>query len=188
MPARGELEAKGVNFIALIDAMVALYGRRAPIAVNRELRGPVAALMGADLINEGMWYPVAMYRELHRAAEVVAGEPVARELGRVATKSLLSRSYRFFARILGPHTSWRHSAQFFRSFFRPGTCDVVYARTGQARARLSGCVGFDERVWDDVIGSMLSVVEVSGGKSPRVEQLDRNADDTMRELRFTWGL
>jgi len=186
MAPGGECEAKGANFIALADAMVALYGRRAPNAVAKEVRGPLGELMRTDLVNEGMWYPVAMYRELHRAAEVVAGEPIARELGRIATKALLSRSYRVFARILGSHTSWRHSAKFFRSFYRPGDVQVLDARPGRARARVSGCAGFDDRVWDDVIGSMFGVIEIAGGHEPSVELLDQNADDSVREIRVSW--
>ena len=182
----GECEAKGTNFIALVDAMVSLYGRRAPIALAEEVRGPIRELLRADLVNEGMWYPVAMYREIHRAAEVVAGEPVARELGRLATKALLSGGYRVFARILGPHTSWRHSAKFFRSFYRPGDVEVLDSRSGRARARVSGCSGFDDRVWDDVIGSMLGVIEVSGGRSPAVEILEESEDGSERELHFAW--
>ena len=184
MAPGGECEAKGTNFIALVDAMVSLYGRRAPIALVEEARGPLRELLRADLINEGMWYPVALYRELHRAAEVVAGEPVARELGRLATRGLLSGGYRVFARILGPHTSWRHSAKFFRSFYRPADIAVLDSRAGRARARVSGCVGFDDRVWDDVIGSMIGVIEVSGGRSAHVEVLEESA--AARELRFAW--
>jgi len=186
MTPGGECEAKGSNFTALIDAMVALYGRRAPIAIGRELKGPVAELLRTDLINEGMWYPVSMYRELHRAAEAVAGESVARELGRIATKVLLSRSYRVFARIIGPQTSWRHSAKFFRSFYRPGDVEVLDARRGRVRARLTGCVGFDERVWDDVIGSMCGVIEVSGGREPQPELIERSADASLSEVQITW--
>ena len=186
MTPGGESEAKGTNFTALVDAMVALYGRRAPIAMGRELQGPLAELIRADLINEGKWYPAAFYRELHRSAEVVAGEPVARELGRLATKALLGRAYRVFARILGPETSWRHSAKFFRSFYRPGGIEVLDARRERVRARISGCAGFDDRIWDDVIGSMFGVIEVSGGRGPQAEVLDRSEDGTALELEITW--
>lgn len=186
MTPGGESEAKGANFIALVDAMVALYGRRAPIAMGRELEGPLAELMRADRINEGHWYPVAMYRELHRAAEAVAGEPVARELGRLATKALFSRAYRVFARILGPETSWRHSAQAFRTFYRPGKVEVLDSRRGSAKARVTGCVGFDERVWDDVIGSTFAMVEISGGRGAKAEILEQSDDLTALEFQITW--
>lgn len=179
-------EAKGANFIALVDAMVTLYGRRSPIAIGKELQGPLRELMRADLVNEGAWYPIAMYRELHRAAEVVAGQPVARELGRIATKALLSRAYRVFARILGPETSWRHSAQAFRTFYRPGDVDVLDARNGSARARVTGCLGFDERIWGDVLGSAFALVEISGGRKPEATILDESEDGGSLEFQIRW--
>lgn len=186
MAPGGESEAKGANFIALVDAMVALYGRRAPIAMGKELQGELAELMRADLIAEGAWYPIAMYRELHRAAEVVAGEPVARELGRLATKALLSRAYRVFARILGPETSWRHSSQAFRTFYRPGKVEVLDSRKESARARITDCHGFDERVWGDVIGSTFALAEISGGRGPKAEILEESEDGSLLELQISW--
>jgi hypothetical protein len=142
--------------------------------------------MRADLVNEGAWYPIAMYRELHRAAEVVAGEPIARELGRIATKALFSRAYRVFARILGPGTSWRHSAQAFRTFYRPGNVEVLDSRRGSARARITGCLGFDGRVWGDVIGSTFAIVQISGGREPEAEILDQAEDGSALELQIRW--
>ncbi len=181
-----DCEAKGANFLALRSAMRLLRGSQGVQAMLDALEGPVAPLLREERLYENQWYPIAFYREIHRAAEVAAGEPIARRLGHHATKELFSKAYAIFARIVGPSTSWRHSSQAFQTFYRPAEVEVLSTMDASVRARVSGCPGFDERVWDDVIGSVEAIIEISGGKSPVTDVRQAAEDLSMMEIEVRW--
>ena len=63
---------------------------------------------------------------------------------------------------------------------------MLDSRKGAVRVRVTDCHGFDDRVWDDLIGSAFALAEISGGRRPAVKVLEESKDHSMRELHFTW--
>jgi hypothetical protein len=171
-----EGEVKGASIGSVLGAMERLRGAEARCATVQAVRGPLREALDAHRIDENAWYPIGWYRELHRAAEESVGEPVAGALGREGTRGLLSTGYRILARLVGPETSWRHASHVFRTFYRPVSLEVLDVRKHRARARLVACRGFDDRIWDDVIGGSVAVIELAGGRDPVVDIERRDAE------------
>jgi hypothetical protein len=57
-----------------------------------------------------------------------------------------------------------------------GKVSTVEARQGYSHARWSGCTGFDENMWTEIMGSCVQLLEIGGAKHVRARVLSGGLD------------
>jgi hypothetical protein len=176
---------------------------RTMIACYRELRGVAAEVRAQELMEPGLrdsfrkgvilsgsWYPLAWYRDMHRAMRTATGEGVelARRLGYLATKLDMQRIHnRLISTFVSPQVLLKFGGLVFNSYYDTGTFKVVEGARGHARARLDGCVGFNHTVYVDCVGGSMALLEGAGAKEVRLHILDGGRDgDEHMEFEAYW--
>ncbi len=177
-------EVKGLSFYSVVDSLQRLRGDGA-VARLRTLAPPhILELLDSRSFVAVGWYPLAWYRDLVAAALEAANEGVlfARELGRDGTAADFRGVYRLLKFVLSPQALLQRAPGVYDRYRRPGRLVVEEARTGYARVRFEGCVGFDEAIWHLAAGSCVGVLEVCGAENIRTKTLsgarDGNLDAT----------
>jgi hypothetical protein len=169
-----ENRVRGVAFETFCDVVRSTKG---DTLLARVLEHPAAAEF-ADTLRRGLvvksaWYPIAWYRDLHRAGrEVTVDASLARAIGRISTREDLTGGFlKFVVRMLSPQTLVKMSSSVFNRYYETGRMQVVEARDGYARARWTSCHGFDHAIWDDVLGGCEGGLEAAGATNIRARLL-----------------
>lgn len=184
-----EPRAKGVNFRTFIKVLRKLRGERVAEAALDLAPDELARSFRAGLVFSGNWYPLAWYAELHRAAQRAsgAGPELARTIGLEATRDDLSGIYRIFLLVVSPEFVLNKAPLLFNTYYDTGTMTVSESSRGWARARWSGCTGFDRNVWQDVVGSCQAGLEAAGAKDVTMTVMTGGGDgDAVMELESRW--
>jgi hypothetical protein len=80
----------------------------------------------------------------------------------------------------------KRAPSLFNRYFDTGTL-VVEAQPHKGVARYSGCKGFDNLLWNDVIYGGTAVLEVCGAKDQKFHVTDGGKDGDERcTVQFTW--
>jgi hypothetical protein len=180
---------RGVPILSFLGALRTLAGYD---AVNRMLGSLPADLREAiryRTITGDRWYPIAWYRALHAAAQSATGmgRVLARMIGRETTRADFSGVNRVFLFVLSPQALLAKAPRVYEQYFMMGTVRTPEIRRGHGRVRFEGCSGFDRNVWDDMIGSVEVLIELSGGRDVRVEIVSGGGDeDVDTEMTLTW--
>lgn len=187
---RGEAQAKGINFRTFLDVFRRLHGESALEGTLHRVDPALGRLLREGAVRAGGWYPVAWYRELHRAAreEVGAGDELSRRIGREATLQDFSGVYMAFLAVLAPETVLRFAPRVMAAYYRPAEMFVARAAPGFAEVRWLHCRGFDRAVWQDLFGGCEGVLHACGARDPRIEVLVGGGDgDEAAEAVARWG-
>jgi hypothetical protein len=178
---RQELRCKGNNFKGALAAVERLEGER---TVARVLEACPPAL-GARLrtIGSGGWYPIADYRELHKAINVVLPRPgVSRAVAREATRHDFRGVYRMFMAVFKPETVMKHVMRLWGLYFDGGKVTITPLAPGTIEVLWSDCVGFDHNVFEDAIGGSEAVLEAAGARDLGSEILAGGGNGDSRAL------
>jgi len=175
---------KGVAFLSVLSVVEKLAGadKREAVAsgLSREARD---AIQYGRLIKGG-WYPIEWYKELLGLVRTVTGEgPLfMRRVGAEALRADLTGVFSFLVKLVSPAMALSGSARTFSSYYDTGKVTITESRKGYAVAEWTGCVGFDQNMWQELVGSAESLLEMSGAKSVRVRVSEggRNDDDNLR--------
>lgn len=179
---------KGTNFRGLVGALRAGYGEDALEAILAEVGGEVTDLVRGGHLAAGEWYPVEWYRRLHHAARKVLGRgtDLPFELGHSMMCSDLGGVYRIFTLLATPKMLLSSAARVFGAYWT-ADLEILESDRRSALARWSGCVGFDENIWCDVMGGSHAVLESAGGKHVKIERLAGGLDgDASLDALVTW--
>lgn len=116
------------------------------------------------------WYDLAWYRAMHATARSVtrAGLSLPRKIGRESTRRDLTGIYRVFLQMVSPQLMVTISPRIWGVYYDTGMMNVLEKREGFARVELTGCDGFDENLWQDVLGACELALELAGAKSVRM--------------------
>ena len=189
MPKSRSAEAKGINFRGLLDAIAALHGPEAQRAVIAACGGEVGGLLGRGGLTAGAWYDVAWYRELHASAQrTLRRSDIPRECARWAIQRDLSGIYRVLLFLLTPDSIISKCPRIMQQYWRGGVMRVPMVRDGMAAVEFLGWSGFDQNVWQDIIGSVEGGLEAAGAQSVRIHITagGRDGDDDLQlEVRWT---
>jgi hypothetical protein len=91
------------------------------------------------------------------------------------------------AKVLSPQTLLGMSQRVFSTYYDTGTFVIVESRGGFVHARATGCVGWDESMWSELIGSCESLLEIAGAKHVRLRALDGGRDgDASLNVEARW--
>src|SRR5690606_24996417 len=94
---------------------------------------------------------------------------LARELGYRGAMKNLRTIHRIFLAVSSPVGVLERSPRLFQAYFSGGELRVVESRSGFARARITGCHGFDRNVWEAVIGTTEAALELARARDVRAE-------------------
>lgn len=186
---RREAQTKGTNFRGFTASLAHLRGEAAVkstlAACPPELR---EALGNGSIIASG-WYPIAWYRELHKAAQSALNEglELSRAVGREATTRDFNSLFRLIVKALSVETAIGQAHRLLTLYFQGGKVETLSVKPGVGRLRFSGWVGFDRNIWEDLGSSCEALVELCGGKNVRRYMLSGGkdgSDDLEIEVRW----
>jgi hypothetical protein len=142
--------------------------------------------LGAIMSNG--WYPVAWFAELHKTVGEVTGEgaELSRAIGREATRQDFKGVYRFFAMILSPESIMARANRVYRMFWNTGEVHVLEARRGYTKLHFDNCVGYDPRLWAQMMGAVEMLGEVGGGTNTTMRVLRGGGEETELLIEATW--
>jgi hypothetical protein len=168
----------------------------------REMRGPehyqkALSLMDPELartcrtlILSTAWYPISWYRDAFRAYRAVTGEgtELPRLIGMAAVRHDMQAVYKqLFLKIVSPQVLLTVAQRVFGSYYDHGALNVLESRKGYGRVQASACLGWDENMWAEFVGSCEQQLELAGAKHIRMRVISgcKNGD-TSAEVEAHW--
>lgn len=173
-------KVKGVALRTVETCFLELRGeaarQRADAFLPREL---VDAFRYRTVMASG-WYAIEQYKALFHAFRSATGEgpELPREIGRLAARHDMAGVHKqILARLISPQALLATSQRVFSTYYDTGRLELVEARRGFAHVRATGCLGWDQNMWSELMGSCESLLEISGAKHVRIRQLSGGKDD-----------
>jgi hypothetical protein len=183
-------KVKGVAFRSVYTSLGKLRGERVQHAALERMNQPLRDGFGYGSIVTSGWYAIELYRELFHVIRDVTqeGKELVHEIGRQCTRDDMSGVYKMIAKLISPETLFSLSQRVFSNYYSVGTVQVVESRHGFTRARWSGCRGFDENMWTELIGSCEQLLEIGGARNVRQHLLSGGGEaDESLELSAHWS-
>jgi hypothetical protein len=184
-----EIEIKGV---AIRTFFQVVHDRKGDAEIEAELRRALPERESDALhspVLASSWYPISIYRELHRAAQTLlkSGSELSRQIGHDGVARDFRGVYRVLAGVLQPHWLISWAPRMYNRYFRGGRLVVSEARAGFASGQWSGCIGFDKNIWLDMIGSCEASLEACGAQHVRHRLVEGGGDDDKDAvIEFRW--
>lgn len=175
---------------------------RSSLQIFSELKGEAArerALesMGSELgdkfrygqILASGWYSIDWYARMLRAFRDAtgAGLELPKEIGRESIRRDMQGVHkRVLLRMLSPELLYGLGQRLFGQYYDTGSVDVVESRSGYVRGKYTGCVGFDENLWTEIVGTTETLLELAGAKHIRLRLLAGGGSQDHAELEARW--
>lgn len=185
-----EPRVKGVAFRSVYVSFGKLRGEALQKLSLDEMCGPLRdGLRYGSIVSTG-WYPIAWYKDLFQAIRRTSGEgrDLVHQIGRQCTRDDMGGIYKVIAALIAPSTLFSLGQRVFANYYSVGRVEVLVSRRGFTHARWSGCHGFDESMWTEVIGSCEQILELGGASHVRQRILAGGGDgDDGLELTAHWS-
>jgi hypothetical protein len=184
----GEIEIKGVAIRTFFEVMRDRIGPHVERALRQELPEAQRNALHEPVLASS-WYPIAIYRELHLAAQrmLKTGHELSRQIGRDGVSRDFQGIYKMLAGAISPHWLMSWGPRMYTRYFRGGSLEVPEARSGFGRAEWRNCAGFDRNLWLDMIGSVEATLEACRATHVRYRLLEGGGDgDTHAIVEFRW--
>lgn len=184
-----EPRTRGVPILSFLGAMRTLAGYDAVNRMMGLLPPELRDAIGHRRLLPKEWYPLSWYRVMHTAAQTATGRgrELSRLIGRETTRADFSGIYRVFVVVMSPQALIARAPRVFEQYYTRGTIETPVCRAGFAVLAWRGCAGFDRNMWDDMLGSVEALLELSGGQDVRVEVLAGGGDkDEDTDMQLTW--
>jgi len=165
-----EPRVKGVAFRTIDTCFRELRGQEVHERARSLMRPELADAFARGTILAATWYPISWYCETFRAFRGATreGADLARQIGYLAMRHDMGTYKSMFAKLLSPQMVLSLSQRLFSTYYDTGTARVVEGRRGYTLTRLEGCRGFDHNMYVELQGSFTALLEIAGGKEPRV--------------------
>ena len=180
------VQVKGNSFRGFIAALRRLHGEATAEKVIALLPVELGRRIQRDNIVTGHWYPLEELRLVQQAMMRVVGRgsEVIRAIARESTLEDFRGLYQVLTFMLTPQFIIKRTPGIWRRYYDGGIVSVT-ARQGAGEASFKACSGFDEAMWQGVIGGTSGVLEACGAKGLAIEILDGGVGDHMT-IRATW--
>jgi hypothetical protein len=182
---------KGVAFRTVESCFTELRGAQARARADELLPRELSDAFRYQTILAAGWYPIESYKALFHAFRGVRNEgpDLAREIGRLAARHDMAGVHKqIIAKVLAPQALLGMSQRVFSTYYDTGKFSIVESRSGFVHARATGCIGWDENMWFEIIGSCESLLEIAGAKHVRTRTLDGGRDgDTFLDVEARWA-
>lgn len=152
-----ENRCKGVCFHSYRDLTIRHHGTAGYDRVLSSLSTDLRNQLSYGGVVKGGWYPLAWYTELHRRCreQLSLGPSWPRQIGRESTLEDLGSGFlQLLLKIISPESLIRHAGSVFNRYYERGTLRVESSQPGRAICYFQDCVGFDENLWQDVLGGL----------------------------------
>jgi hypothetical protein len=181
------IRVKGQAILAFERTLIEMHGRGAMTPLRSDLLPDMlTALESREVLAMG-WYPMEWFASLHGAAQKAYGPGVSREIGRLATRHDVTTLYRFILRFVSPATLMGQMKRIFGMVCDSGGVLVEENREGSARVRFVGCAGANRGTWEDMLGSIETLLELCGGREASARVISGGADgDATMSCLLTW--
>lgn len=183
-------KVKGVAFRTVEGCFLELRGTEARRRADEHLPGELVDAFRYHTVLASGWYSVTLYKALLAAFRKATGEgpELPREIGKLAVRLDMAGVHKqILAKVLSPQALLGMSQRVFSTYYDTGTFSIVDSRSGFVRARATGCLGWDENMWHEVIGSSESLLEIAGAKHIRMRTLQGGKDgDDQLEVEARW--
>lgn len=179
-----EPKVKGVAFRTIELCFTELHGEKSRDRARTLMPPELGNAYRYGSIMAASWYPIAWYRDAFGAFRGIhgAGLELARDIGRLAARHDMRGVHKqLLARLISPQALLAMSQRVFNTYYDTGTIETIESRRGYARVRCSGCTGWDENMWSELVGSCESLLEIAGGRHVRSHVLlgGGNGNDEM---------
>ncbi|WP_437677044.1 hypothetical protein [Sorangium sp. So ce131] len=173
-----EPKVKGLAFRSVYGSLGKLRGERLQKLSLDEMSEPVRDGMRYGSIVSTGWYPIAWYKDLFQAIRRASGEgrELIHQIGRQCTRDDMSGIYKVLAALISPSALFSLGQRVFSTYYSVGRVQVIQSRRGFTHARWSGCYGFDESMWTEVIGSCEQLLELGGASHVRLRIIAGGGD------------
>ncbi len=182
----GWVQVKGNSFRGFIAALRRLHGEATVDKVIALLPAELGRRLQRDNIVTGHWYPLDELSRVQQAMmrAVGRGPDVIREVARESTLEDFRGLYQVLTFILTPQFIIKRTPGIWKRYYDGGVVSVT-AQEGAGEASFSACTGFDEPMWQGVIGGTSGVLEACGAKGLEIKIIGGGIGDHMT-IKATW--
>lgn len=162
---RGEVKAKGVNFICAKNYIEKKYGNKTWVQIMDCLSNEGKAVWNNCLLS-GSEYPFSAFKEMMSAFPTVLKTTKDGEIAAVyeyIADQSLNTIYKIFFRLSQPSFVLKSYPILWSRFFNAGTVDVPVAEKGQASVRFLLPDVFDDWLQPACLGYSMKAVAMAGG-------------------------
>jgi hypothetical protein len=168
----------------------------------REMRGPehyqkALSLMDPELahtcrtlILATAWYPISWYKGAFKAYRAATGEgtELPRLIGMACVRHDMQAVYKqLMLKIVSPQVLLTMAQRVFGAYYDHGALSVIEARKGYGRMQCTSCLGWDENMWAELVGSCEMQLELAGAKHVRIRVISGTKNgDVNSELEAHW--
>jgi hypothetical protein len=177
--AMDEPKVKGVAFRSIEICFSELCGERLRDEARAHMHEELGSAYRYQLLMATSWYPIEWYRNAFSAYRRVTsvGPELARQIGRLAARHDMKGVHKqILARLISPQALLGMSQRVFNTYYDTGLVQTEDSRRGYARIRCSGCRGWDENMWCELVGSCESLLEIAGARHVRSHVLQGGHD------------
>jgi hypothetical protein len=184
-----EPRTRGVPILSFLGALRTLAGYDAVNRMMGLLPPELRDAIGHRKLVSKEWYPLSWYRVMHAAAQEATGRGrgFAKLIGRETTRADFSGVNRVFLLVMSPQALIAKAPRVYEQYYTRGSVTTPTCRAGEALLLWRGCAGFDQNMWDDMLGSVEALLELAGGRDMRVEVLAGGGDkDEDMDMALSW--
>jgi hypothetical protein len=168
----GEPRMKGLSFHSVLDAIERARGRAFREAVERSFREPLATPWSHREVVANGWYPIAWYREVWRAIRTLEPDPAfVRRIGRESVEVDLKTIHRVLLSFLSTTRVASLAGKLMERYFDRARIDVRSIDRTHLVVRWTGCDGFDDTMWIEMLATAERLIELSGVEGLRTTLL-----------------
>jgi hypothetical protein len=130
-----------------------------------------------------------MYKDMLRAFRAAGGGSleVIRAIGqRAAQHDMAGLHKQLFVRVVSPQLLLTRSSRLFNTYYEHGNFEVAESRKGHVRVRCSNCLGWDQNMWTELIGSAGALLTMAGAQDVvlRITAGGKDGDSDMEAVAY----
>jgi hypothetical protein len=185
----GEPRVKGVAFRTVDTIFAQLRGDGDRDQARTLMRPEVRDAFASGLVLPASWYPIDWYKDMLRAFRAAGGGSleVIRAIGqRAAQHDMAGLHKQLFVRVVSPQLLLTRSSRLFNTYYEHGNFEVAESRKGHVRVRCSNCLGWDQNMWTELIGSAGALLTMAGAQDVvlRITAGGKDGDSDMEAVAY----
>ena len=181
--ANEEAKVKGLGFRTVLHCVDEILGEGSSKRVCQELSEDFRHAIEYGEIVAGGWYPINWYRELFQVIRRLSGRGVdiSFEVGQRSVNRDFGGIYKHLLKLLTGDTLFKGLEITFKNFYDVGRVKFESTGKGEGRAYWEGCTGFDENMWEEILGSAEQLLKLAGYGFVEIRKISggRNGCDSM---------
>ena len=184
------MEVKGSAIATIQPFVKATFGTDGDVRFRESLSKEAKAVFSSPILATE-WYPLheALIEPVEKICEIFFGGDVkgARESGRYSADQGLRGIYRIFVSIGSPAFIVKRAGKILPTYYRPSAMEVAENGPGRAVVRMTEFPQCHRVVEERLCGWMERAIEISGGRTVKVEvPVSMAAGADVTEFHIPW--